>query len=885
VAAPSLADRAARMHAAGLASSDNGRPAIAVRQLRAGLRLIGPGGDAPGCGDPAVAEIRARLLVSLAWAESERGRVDAGFRLLDEAERLIPQPQRAILFAQRGLLLKRSGRNEEALRQYDQAVALLIEQASPLDLVKVLNNRSLVHLEAGHIRLARADLHRCRQVAERHGLALHVVLSRVNLGCMDVVAGDLPSALGAFTTAREDFAALAPGQLSSLAVERARALVAAGLFTEADHELAYATEQAASQQLSHIYADAVQVRAEAALLAGRAEAALRWARRARERFLGRDNARRAALASLLELRAGLAAAGERSGPREVGPDGAPGPGDRGAGAGSGAAGGPAMRIAARAQALAGRLDRLGLTEDARVASLVAARALISAGRPDRAARAVARYGPPGPVDRLDTRLLWRLARAELAWAEARSADASRQIVAGMAALHRHRTQFGCLDLQTGAAVHGQDLARAGLAAALASGSPGAVYRWSERARAQALLLPTVRPPDDSAVAAALEELRQARHTLRARELAGQPARGLLARIEALQRSVREQSWATPGRRDVPAPVPAPIRAIRDELAGAALVIYLRDGPRLWALVVVGGSARLRPVGGYAAAAEAVLRLRADLDVKAGRALPRQLAAAVSAAARQDAAAVAAAVLTPLLADVGDRDLVVVPTGILTTVPWAVLPGCTGRPVTVAPSATAWHAARQRLRAAGQRDPGWPGPQVPTLLVAGPGNARGEAEIAAVAALRPGARVLTGADATPAATLAALDSAAIVHIAAHGHHQAENALFSALDLAGGPLLGYDLQRLAQVPHMVVLSSCDLGLTDVRPGDETFGIVSALVNAGAATVVASVARVADHTAMAAMVGYHRAITDGTAPAAALAAALERDAEASFVCFCAG
>ena len=98
---------------------------------------------------------------------------------------------------------------------------------------------------------------------------------------------------------------LAPGRLASLAVERARALVAAGLFTEADRELAYAAEQAAAQRLSHTYADAVQVRAEAALLAGRAEAAAQWARDARARFLGRDNARRAALASLLELRADL----------------------------------------------------------------------------------------------------------------------------------------------------------------------------------------------------------------------------------------------------------------------------------------------------------------------------------------------------------------------------------------------------------------------------------------------------------------------------------------------------------------------------------------------------------------------------------------------------
>jgi tetratricopeptide (TPR) repeat protein len=853
VPAASLASKAARMHAAGLASSEDGRPAVAVRQLRAGLRLIAP--DADG-GDPAAAEIRSRLLVSLAWAESERGRVEAGFRLLDEAERHIPRSQRPILLAQRGLLLKRSGRNEAALRQYDEAVALLTEQSSPLDLVKVLNNRSLVHLEAGHVRLARADLHRCGQVAERHGLTLNAALSRVNLGCMDVVAGDLPSALRAFGAARQDFELLAPGRLAAVAVERARALVAAGLFAEADRELAYAAEQSATQRLSHTYADAVQVRAEAALLAGRAQDAARWAHQARTRFLGRDNARRAALASLLELRAGFMAGSGR----------------------------PAA-IAAQAQALAGRLSRQGLTEDARVASLVAARALISAGRTPGAARAVTRFGPPGRVDRLDTRLLWRLARADLAAAGGRPAEASRQLIAGMAALHRHRTRFGCLDLQTGAAVHGQDLARAGLAAAFARRSPGAVYRWSERARAQALLLPPVRPPEDPAAAAALEELRQARHTLRARELAGRPTHGLHSRVEALQRTVREQSWATPGRRAGPAPALASMRTVQENLAGAALVIYLRDGPGLWALVVTGDSARLRPVGGYADAEEAVLRLRADFDVQAGRALPSRLAAAVRTATRRDAAAVAAAVLTPLLADVGDRDLVIAPTGILTTVPWAVLPGCAGRPVTVAPSATAWYAARQQLRTARERDSAWPGPGATALLVAGPGIARGGAEIQAVAALRPAASVLTGADATPAATLAALDSAAIAHIAAHGQHQAENALFSTLELTGGPLLGYDLQRMARAPLMTVLSSCDLGLTDVRPGDETFGVVTALLNAGSATVVASVARVADDTAMAAMVAYHRAITAGVAPPAALAAALEGEAAASFVCFGAG
>jgi hypothetical protein len=499
-----LAERAARRHEAALAASDDGRPAAAVRQLRAGLRLIGPD---EGRDVPAVAQIRGRLLISLAWAESERGRVEVGFRLLDEAEQHIAPAQRPILLAQRGLLLKRSGRNTDALRQYDKAVALLTEQSSPLDLVKALNNRSLVHLEAGHIRLARADLRRCGRVAARHGLALHAALSRVNLGCMDVLAGDLPSALGAFAAARAEYERLAPGRLPALAVEQARALVAAGLFTEADRALAGAVEQAAAQRLSHTHADAVLVRAEAALLAGRPSAAAQWARLARSQFLGRDNARRAALASLLGLRADFAAAGEQAAAPHA------------AIAGFAAAGGQspaphAAAIAGRGQALAGRLARLGLPEDARVASLVAARALIAAGQPGRAARSAARYGPPGRLDRLDTRLLWRLARAELAAAAGRPDRASRQLLAGMAALHRHRTQFGCLDLQTGAAVHGQDLARAGLALALARGSPAAVYLWSERSRAQALLLPAPRPSGDPAVAAAVEELRQARHTLR-----------------------------------------------------------------------------------------------------------------------------------------------------------------------------------------------------------------------------------------------------------------------------------------------------------------------------------------------------------------------------------
>jgi CHAT domain-containing protein len=172
-----------------------------------------------------------------------------------------------------------------------------------------------------------------------------------------------------------------------------------------------------------------------------------------------------------------------------------------------------------------------------------------------------------------------------------------------------------------------------------------------------------------------------------------------------------------------------------------------------------------------------------------------------------------------------------------------------------------------------------------VLVSGPGTLRADHEVRAIAGLRPAATVLTHSNATPNTVLSAIDGAGIAHLAAHGRHQAENALFSSLELAGGPLLGYDFQRLRRPPSLVVLSCCDLGLTDVRPGDESFGLASALLAAGTATVVASVARVADDAATDTMIAFHRELGDGRTPSEALAAAAGPARSAGFVCLGAG
>jgi CHAT domain-containing protein len=99
------------------------------------------------------------------------------------------------------------------------------------------------------------------------------------------------------------------------------------------------------------------------------------------------------------------------------------------------------------------------------------------------------------------------------------------------------------------------------------------------------------------------------------------------------------------------------------------------------------------------------------------------------------------------------------------------------------------------------------------------------------------------------------------------------------------MGYDLQQLSVAPRVAVLSACELGLADVRPGHESVGLSTALIAAGTATVVASVGRVADDVAMRVMTGFHRRLAAGAAPAAALAAAAGETEPAGFVCFGAG
>jgi CHAT domain-containing protein len=136
-------------------------------------------------------------------------------------------------------------------------------------------------------------------------------------------------------------------------------------------------------------------------------------------------------------------------------------------------------------------------------------------------------------------------------------------------------------------------------------------------------------------------------------------------------------------------------------------------------------------------------------------------------------------------------------------------------------------------------------------------------------------VLTGAAARADAVRLALDGASLAHVAAHGRFRADNPLFSSLTLSDGPLTVYDLESLRRAPHTLVLSACESGLSDVRPGDELMGLAAALFSLGTATVVGSVSAIPDDRTVPLMTAFHRQLASGAGAAVALARAQAEEA----------
>ncbi|HEX2029181.1 MAG TPA: CHAT domain-containing protein, partial [Nitriliruptorales bacterium] len=637
-------------------------------------------------------------------------------------------------------------------------------------------------------------------------------------------------------------------------VDRCELLLSVRLLDEARALAERAVAELARKGMAADLAEARLLLAHAALLQGDVEAAGSSAGEARRAFVRQRRHSWAALARYTELRA------------------------------TWQHGSFSRALVRKAQRSADELDAAGWSLPALDARLIAARAALDCGvlatarsELDKARTARLR----GPLE-LRARAWHAQALLRLAQGDRRAADSALR--AGLRAVSRHQATLGATELRAHVSGYADELAALGLRLAIDVAQPRRVLRWAEQWRAGSLQLRPVRPPGNAQLATDLAALRSAVAELDQAAMEGRDTRQLLQRQARLERSVQRRFRQASGQHRHDDATVVPTAELAATLGERAMVELVEVDGWLHAVILTGSRARLRRLGPYEEALSELRHLRFALRRLAhghlsglGRFAAHQ--AAAHAADRLDQLTIGG-----LRHDTDDRPLVIVPTGALHATPWAFLPSCAGRPVTVAPSATLWHRSTARLMErplAGSQD---------IVLVGCPAPPHAVDEVRSLSALHPDAVALVGPEATVAAARHALDGAGAAHLACHGHFRSDNPLFSSLQLADGPLFVYDLEDLGRAPTFVVLSACDSGLSEVKAGNELMGLAAALFTTGTATLIGSVVPVPDAPTAILMRSVHRHLLAGHPPADALARA-QREvacedeylfAVAGFACF---
>ena len=781
-------------------------------------------------------DLSAQIAGTVAYLESETGDSELGLELCRaamEAPGISPHT-RAILTSQLGLIAMRRGDGDAAIVWLGSAIAAL--GSDPNRLGRASLNRGNVYLQRGEVTRAEADFDVAARAFLEGGENVEYAKARHNQGYAALLAGDIIGALHLMDEARPVLSELSPVALAVCDQDRAEVLLAAGMTSEATSLLASVARTYGSRRLR-------QAQAEAELLLARilvleeSRAAASLARTAARRFRARGSESWALRADAVVETAVIADGGR----------------------------GPAL--AAQLARTADELDAHGLSGDALPLRLQDARLALRRGATGEASELLraARVPARAPIA---TRLLRREVTAELAVARSRPDDSLRQVQAGLDELGDWLSTFGSLDLRSSGVVHGRQLVASGLRTALGTGRAETVFEWSERTRSLASRAVPLRPPSSESAAADLAELRQLR--------ALDPSPGSVAgrRETQLRDVIRSRQWTERGS-GATAQL-ASLAQVQAELgpSDAVLIAYLWSDERLAALVAGPTDARIVELGPWAPIGAILDGMPADLDMAAS-ALSPAMRTAVHSTLASRLTRIASILVAPLLPHLGEGRVVITPPAALSGVPWSMLPGLAGRPLTLPPTASRWLELRRssvRLTAPG--------------FAEGPGVPRAAQEIEEAAAAWGSAELLTGREATAVAVTQLAERVDVLHISAHGRHAADNPLFSGVELADGPLFGYDIDRLERVPALVVLSACELGRSSVRWGQEAVGMAPAWLNAGVRCVIAAPASVNDELARELLSATHARLAAGIAPADALAEATRSASAASaFQCYGAG
>ncbi|MDQ3629416.1 MAG: hypothetical protein M3419_11515, partial [Actinomycetota bacterium] len=637
---------AQQLHVRAVAAIHDGRHGVARRMLASASRR-----------DPDPEQL-ARIWLSQAYLESERGVLATGLQRCDAALLLpgISTRTRGLVLSQRGLLRMRSGDLGGAIEDFEVARPALEDM--PESVARLHLNRGNVHLQRHDLEAAAEDFSTCARYADGADLVLSRARALHNLGYVQLLRGELLAALRSMDAARPVLAPLSAVSRAVCAQDRAEVLLAAGLTDEAAIALQESASAFGVKGLRQQQGEAELVLARTLAWSREWVPARRVARRAARRFELRGSTSWALRAELVALGVDVA--------QQVG----------------------GRRTVQRLEELTTLLSDHGLNDDAATARLVAARGHLQRHDLDRTRQLVRRPVPPAAA--LAVRLEHRLVRAELARATGRPRAARDLLRSGLVELGSWQAGFGSLDMATSVAGHGRDLAMAGLSLAVADSRPAVVLEWSERARALASRVPSLRPPADASSAAELRELRRTR--LAQGTATGARRAALERRTRELQESIRARSWRDPGSGAPSGPCSLPELQECLGAAGGALVGHVVVDGGVSALVVTGTHAHVRRLAAQADIEPLLDGLQADLDVAAAH-LPARVRSVVLAGLVTRLDRLAAALWTPVGESLGDLPVVLTPSGALAGVPWVMLPGLRDQPLALARSATSWRNGR------------------------------------------------------------------------------------------------------------------------------------------------------------------------------------------------
>jgi tetratricopeptide (TPR) repeat protein len=768
--------------------------------------------------------------MSLAASLSYSGNFEESLRTGRRAVDLLSGDDRITALSQMAGLLQRAGRNDEALRGFDEALRLAESSKDETIRGSLWTNRGVLLGWAGEIDNAEADTRRALDLFQRLGRTKRAADTRYNLAWLAVRRGDLVEAFQRFEDADQVYESLGVSN-AAMAPDRSEALLAAGL----THEAVTLAEQAASELRAQ--GDDVDL-AEALMLVARAA------------LLGEDNDRAASASSEASH---LFSAQDRSGWW---------------------AAAASLNVEGRIRAGTadeGDIERIdAVIEATRSAGLATAcaeaRVVAAELAAERDEWAVARTHLDS-IERTELGLAARcradlVSARELA-ASGRDLDAIAACAAAVDEFAELTAELGGTELRAHVALHVAQLVGTGLALAVRRDDPVLAFEWSERQRAAALASPPVRPPDDAELAADLDRLRAAltqldaelhdgtRHGGSTAVLGSDPAR-LLDRIRRRARLGRRAgaAIARPGTVD-------------DVIAGgvAAWVSFIEVDERLAALRVVDGRVTIVDLGETIAVQRQAGTMRSVLTMHLtalGRGVTRDPAPVMASAAETDARLLQAL-------DLPDGDVVISPIAGLHDLPWGLLPSLRSRPFVIAPSVALWTRCREAPAGAPVRG----------VAVAGPGLPFADVEVARVAARYRAAAVYAGAGANVADVSAAMTGADVAHVACHGRLSRENPMFSSLLLGDGPMFVYDLERIEPPPRIVVLSACHAGSHATPTGREILGLTASLLAMGPRAVIAATVPIPDTLATVdVMAELHDRLATGARPADALLAIREAD-----------